>query len=293
MAMRLAVFKRKAPDGQPWCHRQSKLHPKKVFAAAQLPDGVSNDKRQCIAAKGRFRACEHNCHLASEFLILAECNYARISDRHIDPVEQISGPRAYSKSERGAFGNYAVVFGNEVVIQRASIQDAISSDDIAAAMARANANICSHLSTSAIAAISNLQEQGRNTIKIQKDGCFAHTGKALSFTANCEVCRAMYTLCRRGERATGSLIPRVRRTIRNIRQDSEEILVQLEEYDDIPIGPWEASSSWSSPESDFPTGRLCLILHLPTKVFLEDVELLSGCSGMYCNLSIFLLSTDI
>jgi hypothetical protein len=88
-------------------------------------------------------------------------------------VEQISGPRAYLKSERGAFGNYAVVFGNEVVIQRASIQDAISSDDIAAAMARANANICSHLSTSAIAAVSNLQEQRRHTMKTQEDDCFS------------------------------------------------------------------------------------------------------------------------
>lgn len=229
MAMRLAVFKRKAPDGQPWCHRHSKLHPKKVFAAAQLPDGVSNDKRQCIAAKGRFRACEHNCHLASEFLILAECNYARICDRHIDPVEQISGPRAYLKSERGAFGNYAVVFGNEVVIQRASIQDAISSDDIAAAMARANANICSHLSTSAIAAVSNLQEQRRHTMKTQEDDCFSHTGEALSVTANCEVCRAKFTLCRGGKRATSSLILGVRRTIRDIRQDSEEILVKFDE----------------------------------------------------------------
>jgi hypothetical protein len=123
----------------------------KVFAAAQLLDNVSDDVRQCIATKGRFRVCEHKANPAKDFQILAQCKYARACDRHTDSAEQVGGSRAYPKSERGAFCDYAGVFENEVFVDRAYTYEATSYNETAVAMARTNAHICPHLSTSWIA----------------------------------------------------------------------------------------------------------------------------------------------
>jgi len=59
-------------------------------------------------------------------------------------------------------------------------------------------------------------------------GSFASEGESFFVRANCDVCNARYVLCRGGERRTGSLILAVQRVIRDIRQGSKDILVQLE-----------------------------------------------------------------
>lgn len=154
----------------------------------------------------------------------------------------MSGPRSYSASLKGDFGNYVVVIKEGMVIRRAYVQSAISCDEMVEAMARIGAHICLHLSTSSVVVISNLQEQRRGTIKTQKDGCLAHSEESFSVTAKCVVCRARHTLCRGGEHATGSLVLKVQRVIRDIRQDSEDMLIQLEEGDNVPTEPCEQSS---------------------------------------------------